>query len=371
MKDIDFDELDRAVSSVLGQNNSKEVVKPADEPVAHEDKPDDVSGSVDSGSTVTADDTLPSEEEPVVQTVSKTTPLAIKRRGKFMDVMHPSADMSSATAPAAPSVRPARTSPIVSPLLTEHVPEASVTDENHAPVADLDESATLIGAEPVPADNELDEPSDQNSNETTESHEEKVLQDEVVESQSDDIPESSHDPMTTTDQADTDSSQAVEGEAEPNETQSTPFLTDTQVEKRPLGAFGETDASDASQPGDVTDEIETPELMPAAAPAALPRELQPDVVTVESVQEAEAEQAAAISGDTSVANPFAAKVGVAPEATDGRVDGHPLFDTSTYHEPIAAVHAGGFPTWAKWALGLLCCLVVGAGVGYFLFTAGL
>jgi hypothetical protein len=106
--------------------------------------------------------------------------------------------------------------------------------------------------------------------------------------------------------------------------------------------------------------------MQAAPAAALPRELQPDVVGVESVQATEAEEPSSPQ-----AAPFATNVGPAAVSDDGRVEGHPLFDTSTYHEPIAAVPHKALPGWAMWAIGLAACLAVGAGVGYFLFTAGL
>ncbi|MEO5499055.1 MAG: hypothetical protein ABIR46_00985, partial [Candidatus Saccharimonadales bacterium] len=96
----------------------------------------------------------------------------------------------------------------------------------------------------------------------------------------------------------------------------------------------------------------------------VPRELEDDIVKVEAAQN-EQEQ-------TETSSPFAAHVAASAKPNDdGRVDGHPLFDTSTYHEPIAAVHHGGISGWAKWLIGLMLCLAAGVGVGYFLFTAGL
>lgn len=358
MKDIDFDELDRAVSSVLGQKVPTKQEKKADKPQA-----EPVSDAETSSKGDAADTAPKAAKESSSETEArsaKPTPLAIKRRGKFMDVMHPSADMQPN---ATSGTKPHRGQQVIAPLATVDEPAAS------EPTAALDETHSLIGAEPVAASSELailtdvsddvyphpdhghaaessDEPAKGDAKHTFDKDETGVADEETT-----------SEPGAA--QLDTAASEdtAPAGAAP----QATPFLTDTQVEKRPLGAFGEADTA-----GELSSDAE---LKPAEGPAALPRELQPDVVSVESVHEAEAEQAAADS-DASVM-PFPAKVPVAPEANDGRVEGHPLFDTSTYHEPIAAVHSKSLPGWAKWVLGLAACLAIGAGVGYFLFTAGL
>lgn len=360
MKDIDFDELDRAVSSVLGQK----VPNKEDKPAETEEKGETATSEASTPDAVSADVTAdaPAAEEPVAQKPT-VIPLAIKRRGKFMDVMHPSADMKPV---GAASVKPARTPPVITPLLTEEVePTVEHTAE---PTASLDESHSLIGAEPTPISETLPD-----SVETTEP--EPVAADapgaggasleEPVETD-DTLPLAQTEIVAEDAPTSTESLGTVTEEDAPAQT--TPFLSDTQVEKRPLGAFGEADANQEAtdESPDQTSETDTSEMQPAPA-TTLPRELQPDVVGVESVQATET-----LEAPTGVAaSPFAAKVGVAPETNDGRVEGHPLFDTSTYHEPIAAVHQGVMPGWAKWLIGLLVCLAIGAGVGYFLFTAGL
>lgn len=372
MKDIDFDELDRAVSSVLGQKTTnvttdsngatdkKDDLAPTKEPVT-----DDAPSAVDAAEPTTD---AAAVSEPISPKPA-TTPLAIKRRGKFMDVMHPSADMKPV---GAASVKPARSKPVVTPLLTE---EAESTVEHTAePTASLDESHSLIGAEPTPVTETLPETIE--STDTDGSSTENMTTPSslnVDTADSAEVPE-----VDAIDQADEigqeDASAEGLGEATQPESpapQATPFLSDTQVEKRPLGAFGEADATgestEASVTGDNPATTAQPADMQSTPVVSLPRELQPDVVGVESVQATETLEAPA----TTSASPFAANVPVAPEASDGRVEGHPLFDTSTYHEPIAAVHHGGMPGWAKWLIGLAACLAIGAGVGYFLFTAGL
>ena len=377
MKDIDFDELDRAVSSVLGQQGPKDEDAVTVQTTAVTTTADKVSETDPGDKPVAAAET--ESPAPAEQPASPTTPLAVKRRGKFMDVMHPSHDMTSATA-AAP-VKPARTSPVLQPLSTDVTPDvpAQMPAEPDViePTAELDESHALIGAEPAPVEHLLPEhlESDDTAAPQTETADDAPSESiapaetapaEAATQEEDGEPVKSLyvDPLELAgpeeqateevdeDDTETEAAQPAESPAEPS---GTPFLTDAQVDKRPLGAFGEAEGAAAPEaaapaPGDTQ-----------AAPAVpLPRELQPDVVEVESsAQEAETSPA-----------PFASGLKAA-ETDDGRVEGHPLFDTSTYHEPIAAVHGKGMPGWAKWLIGLLICLVLGAGVGYFLFTAGL
>lgn len=88
MKDIDFDELDRAVNSVIGTASSDMVAEPAPEST-NSDETIPVAVSVTS-STSQVDD---SQNQPAAP-----APLAARRSsGRFMDVVHPSSDMRSTT----------------------------------------------------------------------------------------------------------------------------------------------------------------------------------------------------------------------------------------------------------------------------------
>lgn len=387
MKDIDFDELDRAVSSVLGQQSPKD------------DNAGDVAQAVateDPAPTTTeaeAPTETPAETEQAQTPPAGATPLAIKRRGKFMDVMHPSADMTSAT-PAAP-VKPVRTSPVLQPISTDvkpetpiqESPEPSASPDIVEPTAELDESHALIGAEPAPVENLLPEHVAKQGEEKTEVSDDTdglsgkeapsteevasvaVTEEQAPQESTESVKSLYVDPLELADAKEVPAEEAEESVdtdvQSPSETATeptgTPFLTDAQVDKRPLGAFGDAEnAPDTSAP--VTPEQPAAPVDRQAAPAVpLPRELQPDVVEVESASAQEAE-----------VSPVPLASGSKPDGTDdGRVEGHPLFDTSTYHEPIAAAHGKGMPGWMKWLIGLLLCLALGAGVGYFLFTAGL
>lgn len=367
MKDIDFDELDRAVSSVLGQKPVDTGVKLVDAEKTEQAVPNE-KPVVETTPSETPNPSTPKES--AAATKPAVTPLAIKRRGKFMDVMHPSADMNAK--PGTTQAKAPRPRPVLAPLLTE---EAESTVEHTAePTASLDESHSLIGAEPTPVADTLPE--------QTEVSESDVLSLETVgtgdETSADtNLSSDAQEPASADEakQLEADESDILVDEPVPEtrpestSSQATPFLSDTQVEKRPLGAFGdgETVSETTDSPtNDAVTESDKPADMQDTPVVSLPRELQPDVVGVESVQATET-----LEAPVAATSPFAAKVAVAPEANDGRVEGHPLFDTSTYHEPIAAVHHGGLPGWAKWLIGLLFCLAIGAGVGYFLFTAGL
>lgn len=380
MKDIDFDELDRAVSSVLNKTTTAdEPVAPVDLPTppALEGEPSE-SSAPESPQQVapvqSVDSTESSEEEPVqvsvgsgrapivttsqqdaepqaeetassesVQTSSPAPSLATKRRGKFMDVMHPSHDM----APSEPAPSATRRSPLLpvsqniepeKPIVAEN--DMSAEDESSTPLDTTQESVSTGSDDSVATSAEQQEgPAYIDPIDFAAQHEEVAT---------DPVPEAIAAPTAAV----------------------TPFIDDAQVEKRPLGAFGESEAqslesagseadvemsdtndTDLSSSNEVDNEtLSTDETEKQTVPdVSLPRELQPDVVQVESVQD-EMHAATGVS-----------------EASEG----HPLFDTSTYHEPVAAKGARKSSGWVLWFLGFLVCLAIGGGVGYFLFANGL
>lgn len=402
MKDIDFDELDRAVSSVLGQKvpaesaeQSESVVSVAVEPKKPQPSTAEPATSISSfvkdlekDDAQNASSNVPASSEPspvsapVVAPVSAVSPapapqapLAVKRRGKFMDMVHPSADMATQkpmTARPRPFSR--HETPDITPTAKENErnsdsvespvvqPVSETVDE---PIAAVDESQALIGAEPIsfedgshtlPAET-LDAPEKQNIPNLDPLASFVPPEDESTETVAalSNSADKEHDNKTDDVAADVSEEETVSSDAAfSTSLQATPFLSDTKVEKRPLGGFSGAES--------------VPVADPQQAPTVpLPRELQSDVMKVESDQP---EMTTGVA--SSASSPFATTVEAAPEpANDDRVEGHPLFDTSTYHEPIAAVSRGKTPAWLKWMLGLLVCLAIGAGVGYFLFTAGL
>jgi hypothetical protein len=388
VKDIDFDELDRAVSSVLGQQTqatppdeqvtdtgvnaatvapmtdeaaqNSEKAAPSEVPVTTDETTDDDGKATDDKMS----ESTSSEEIPV----SHPAPLAAKRRGKFMDVMHPSHDMTPNTpspftpkrktlAPLTPTVTPQEV-PETKPTADEPSVDVSASDTAQEITAATSEPATAVGVE-------NEQPQKPNSLYV----DPLELAPKSDTSNEGDTPESSQPESDVSAESSTDTSSPAP------EPITTPFLNDAQVEKRPLGAFGDTDATPISvNTGDTAvsttasdetlSQVETPGV-PAAgvtndttqtAPTVpLPRELQPDVVQVETIQD-----------DTQMPETAAIDTKTADVS-----EGHPLFDTSTYHEPTAAKQGKKTPGWVLWLIGLLACLAIGGGVGYFLFTAGL
>ncbi len=377
MKDIDFDELDKAVNSVLSQNEQAAATAPVtdtatatvveepastttdtptvtDEPAAPEPT-EEVAAEVEVAQPETApvmDTAQPTEVNPVA---TQPTSLATKRRGKFMDVVHPSSDMNPAapTAPASPAT-PVVVAP-VSPDLTTETPEASPASSDPTPTDEVtapQELETPFAPEVDLSSLQLDTTDAVAPEVTTAVAAETETAPEVVEAV-----------------ADAD----VQASAE------TPFIADAKVEKRPLGAFGDqeaestTEAPAESAPAGEESEpaAESQPLDIAAAPVEpTPRELQSDIVEVEKVQDdTEHETSEATPAVTTVTS----DTGITPPT--GEVahdeDAHPVFDASTYQQPLAATKpVKKKSTWLWWVGGILGCLVVGGGVGYALFVIG-
>ncbi len=372
MKDIDFDELDRAVSSVLNQKKpSSDGVTPALD--ADENKADTVSATTGAATTddtvqplVTSDQPvktetiIPAPEAPAVDPLEKpevtettptapTSPLAVKRRGKFMDVMHPSHDMAPGTTTAAlPASKPKH---LLEPVSHDVKPE-----EKDSPI-----SAPVESEKPTAAvESVVNEPEKQPEATTSEEPEKK--------------PNSLYiDPLELGDKSkDAEPEEPAEVnsvENTPDTMQATPFLTDAKVEKRPLGGFSEPEATPITEETPKTEDASTeqPADSQVAPSVPLPRELQPDVVEVEAVHD----DTQPLTKDDIKQN--ASAESAAPEKpadTNEKTQRHPLFDTSTYHEPTAAKHGGKKSGWVMWVVGFALCLVIGGGVGYFLFTVG-
>ena len=358
MKDIDFDELDRAVSSVLNSAAPAaapgSVVDPASPDasgaLAARATPESAAATigVQSGNkepAVAAVDTNDNPTQPDVSssTPSSMTPLAIKRRGKFMDVMHPSHDM----APSEPSPSAIRRSPLL-PISNNVVPDDEVT----LPVADdsRDTLSAMATEETVDAPEVDTYGSDAHESTSDESDAGAVYVDPIDFAAQQAAPDDSSDATSLSSKDDSVSSV-------------TPFIDDARVEKRPLGAFGESEIastvdesagevldegapSDGDTPAAGTDDLpEAHDDVQAVPAVSLPRELQPDIVQVEAVQD---------------------EAGLPEEMAAA---GHPLFDTSTYHEPVAAKPKKTSGR-VLWVLGFLLCLAIGGGAGYVMFTSG-
>lgn len=395
MKDIDFDELDRAVSSVLRKDTTKPETVTADvveteatpsgptvspasvaesvpvSPVVPNASADVASPSTTSVSDIDTSNESTLEESNIATPTRSSSPIALKPRGKFMDVMHPSSDMNPGIATAVP---PVRSAPItLSPSASALTPSASELPSEHNDSSTSDEESKIaIAAEqaPTPDTVALDHLLAQSFESTAKESDASL--DQLPGSKTDgyvdplDLPLKPKPESPSADLEVDTSPETVEPVEQPVEVTQpaqtpTPFLSDTKVDKRPLGGFVDQEQKDTTPPA-------SPEVDNQAAPVVpLPRELQSDIVQVESIQETDQQSATGQEPD----KPFATNLATPTVDNDGRVEGHPLFDTATYHEPIVPAHGKRKVPWVWWLSGLGGCLVVGAGVGYFLFMAGL
>jgi hypothetical protein len=280
MQDIDFDEIDRAVSSTIGP-------KP---------KAEDSSDSSVAVNVSRSEDRAPAPAP---------TPAARRSSGRFMDVVHPSSDMRSPS-----SERPERSEPRKPEAPAPTEPEARSTEWPDP----LDFHGFKMDEEPATA------------------------------------------PTPPQDTSEPDTTKPLES----------PFLSDTKVEKRPLGAFSTNEAT--KEPPAAPEEPETPlleapdeELIPAetekAEEPATPEE--PEAPTEPQPAPVEAEEPV---GPTSITQQYKEQ----PSTTDQPSGA--IFDTEAYHQPLA--HPEKKRSGAMvivWIIALIL-LGVGAGAGVYFFV---
>lgn len=413
MKDIDFDELDRAVNSIIGDEKD---TKPSAAPVVPASDPKPVQASPKSADApVSASDATPLTPAPapspritgVAATAPRSPSPASRRGGRFMDVVHPSSDMKQAT-PAPSAAAPRK--PVIAPIHSDVTPSSAASEP-------------LVSA---PAEPKATEPAALPESKAHESSAKSPAEwpDPLDILSSDDKPSQ---PAETHEKADAPSEldELVETSKLGAETPQTPFLSDTKVEKRPLGAF----ADGHSEPPSYTEvaEFEAAEAAKHEQDAqlepetVLPPEYQPDLVAIEAKEqviiegeidepqdapkerhetahesqpvsdvkpepapEAKAEPVKEAPKPDSVpeekpvaAEPASSPVvgSIAPQyrAADLPADAeelHAVFDTEAYHQPLlpSKTHRRT-PVWA-WILLAIGLLVVGGGVGALLFILG-
>jgi hypothetical protein len=238
----------------------------------------------------------------------------------------------------APSAR--KLAPISSDIVPEAVPapeEATVESSDDEPKLDTIDTPTALDEEKkediqppaplmeaVPPIEVAPAPNADNDETTPESSTEETALDSLIEET----------PQASSEEEFADLT--VDKVTEPSELTPTPFLTDTKVDKRPLGAFGAEEAG-----------------VPATEP--LPQELNTEVLKVESK---EATDSTARSED----------VLSSPEnnAEDSQLK-H-VFDSESYSAPLTT-HKRSSGVWL-WVILILVLLAVGSGLGYLWFVNG-
>ncbi len=311
MSEFDFDELDKAVNSLMQQRDTSQ--PPSDTTPASDASPDTstdtpsqqsqpAQATADTSSATSAPVTVPARSTPT-STVADTptaqpdqsasTPdeaaaatsapaagagsLATKRRGQFMDVMHPSADMNTkdTTTPASsPSAPQTRTGTTLQPLSSSVKPDNATTTPSAESETDAaSDSDVSKGDWPDPLDMmEQKESAKKQLDESKSSEDAAAL-----------TPES---PVSETEPSTNSALMASELEHDPDSMES-PFLPDAKVEKRPLG--GETASAEPTpdvpdQPSSTPDQPVGTDATPADSTTIeqLPAELSSHVMDVES-----------------------------------------------------------------------------------------
>ncbi|HEX6416505.1 MAG TPA: hypothetical protein VFZ62_03190 [Candidatus Saccharimonadales bacterium] len=402
MKELDFDELDKAVNSLMGS-----VSKDAQTPKAADDE---------AGKTLTISPTLDDSAKPdfanmdtkAAQAAPQTTPAsapsssvtvparpqasapAARRGGRFMDVVHPSSDMKQPTVPARPVSREGVTiAPAAAPSQPAVEPALKV-EEIPAPTPI---TAPVEAAPVTNTSNDWPDPLDMATN---------FKQPEAPEASSDsskEVTEEKQEPAAVA--------------SEPAMPLTSPFLADAKVEKRPLGGApveSTESGEDLLKPEEIKDDsmtVSDPEDQLPADPEKidmpLPEELRSDLVAIESgahmerltagethddmpasdkkedSKDAPAEEkkplslppeskevkdaAPAPSGPTSIAQQYR------EEPSSGDQSNGAIYDTDTYHQPLE--HPVKKKSGWMWVLWIVLILVIGAGGGAALYFLGL
>lgn len=263
MKDLDFDELDRAVNSLLTTNSN---------PVSSEPVESSPVSSQTSGPEAVV------TKEPVVT----AAPLAARRSsGRFMDVVHPSSDMRTAVIPSRPVSREGMG---VAPLATSEQSDIGVPAPQNLTESTPQANVVAPSSEtPVSTANEWPDPLDFNGFAQTD-----PVADATEEAPKEEQPPQLDQTNSISNDQDGDINQitddinktlGIQGDASaPLES---PFLADAKVEKRPLGAFSvEPSATPAETPQAA--ELVQP-VEPSTFTPTVPEEPQTDQKPIELV----------------------------------------------------------------------------------------
>lgn len=341
MTDLDFDELDKAVNNLMGGK---------DQPQENTTKTSTLVSVSPSPSGPSGDHAVSSARN---LAAPEPRPLATRRTGRFMDVMHPSSTMK----PVAPVPAPSSEANSSTALMDEDNSEKSARDT--APVNNESAAPSIpsaVSPEPKsewPDPVEFAAPSSVNT-----------------------LAPSIHVPADTTPQ----------DRPKDSEPSYSPFLSDAKVEKRPLGSPVPLGGID----DDTTSEDESAQL-PAKAKdleVALPDELHSDLLAIEAgtarhtedeskeidevplVEPKKTEELSSqpveakpdeYTGPTSIPQQYK------EESAAANLESGAIYDTDTYHQPLT--HPIKKKSGWLVVVWILLILILGAGVGaaFYLF----
>jgi len=326
MTDVEFDELDKAVNSLLTSDNPKpnlptvapkqEVLNMDDNIIKQNNEPLDIKSSADSSSAVP----INKPEPPKNQITS--------RPGRFMDVVHPSSDMRPST--ARPALKPvSREAKTITPL-----PSIEKKPETTSPKQEVEEKPKTDYKMPDPIDFSAD------SKQTAPD------------------PEAKSESSGSTDTAPV-----------------SPFLPDAKIEKRPLGAFSDlistpTPTENKPKPNEEAP-LDDDQKSNHPFDTPLPAELDPALLSIElSSPEDYNKSSSQFTSEPNI------EPDIASPSSDGKIKSSEVsqpasgavYDTKNYHVPIehpAKKNSG----WMMVVWSILIVLVCGGiGAGVFLFV---
>jgi hypothetical protein len=357
MKDLDFDELDQAVNSLMigipkgpapDDDVAKEKMLTIKPTLSDNERP----------SFSTLEQTAAKAGAEIETVAAPTNPLATRRTsGRFMDVVHPSSDMKINNRPVVSreglQLNPITPRSVIAPQPSVELPVVDDVVADQTP--EVIEQPKQTGDWPDPLDMQ---PAIQ---------EESVAQEvPIVEEEVAPVPDPIAAPAVAT---------PVIEEQAPLQT---PFLVDTKVEKRPLGAFATdlhsaADDVPAEQPSaDLGNQLEADDLSKNPDTITkLPDELQHDLVKIESDNDEPKEEAVEEPKIPSFAAPV---VTPAPVVANGPVSIQPqykeeestvpaehagIYDTESYHKPLT--HPAKKKSGWLWVVWIVLLLALGAG----------
>jgi hypothetical protein len=320
MKDLDFDELDRAVNSLmtnvpkspsqgvdnkeklldltptLGENDkpSFSTIEEAAARAADASRTVVSSASVTSGAAVSPVRATSTTVQPLVRprsaSVIASSAPASRRPGRFMDVVRSSADgkkpdLSQHISRQGVTIDPVSTAPTMADVVPSKQPEPQEGDSAGLDVSDSAQTSPMLMATPV-----VNEPvrEDDRPMPTSDWPDPLDMATKTDTSKDEKVVDSSSE-LDESEKQNQQSSDATDG----TEPLSSPFLSGAKVEKRPLGGSPVPDlpvadpmTSDSSTTNDISKSVDDPNKQLPADPAdiepQLPEEFQGDLMAVEA-----------------------------------------------------------------------------------------
>lgn len=360
MKDLDFDELDKAVNSLM-EKAPKDTPPPAKETETVVTLPDAAAPEVEAPKPV-AEPAAPEKKEETPS--SATPPVAVKRSGRFMDVVHPSSDMRAPSRPASRTGTTLKPMNDVDTSAPTPPPASMLPTPDSLPIAGSDE--TLASNDPTTAPSvpleTPEKPAAAGWPDPIEMHEASTAQ-----------------PTSP----DSDSNQESTEKDDVAPSVGSPFLADAKVEKRPLGGLASPVSLEEKDDlaANPAPEDAKKEDTPPSRTEPIPAELGSDVLAIEAgkdnpgssddekkedvpqLEGGTTEPAPQPAGPTSIAQQY--KV----QESSGDSSHTALYDSAV--DSHALTHpAKKKPGWPV-VVGIIVLVLLGAGAGAFVYFSGM